>query len=246
MRIDTLLVEKGLLESRSRAKAVIMSGVVYVKGQMIDKPGTLVDKNSEIKLKEIIPRFVSRGGLKLEKAITGLWVDVSDKICIDIGSSTGGFTDCLLQHGAQKVYSVDVGYGQLHWKLRNDPRVVIMERINARYLKKDDLDTSVDIVTIDVSFISLKKILQPVLQFMKPGGVLIALIKPQFEVGKGEVGKGGIVRDTGMHKAVIEDIERYLAELGLKNIRTIKSPILGADGNKEFLIYAESVNDSIS
>lgn len=242
-RLDSLLVEKGLIESRTLAKGVIMSGAVYVNGQKIDKPGSQVRIDDEIEVRNIIPKYVGRGGLKLEHAIIEFDINISNKTCLDIGASTGGFTDCLLQHGAEKVYAVDVGYGQLHWRLRNDKRVINMERLNARYLKKEDLDETVDIITIDVSFITMKKLLIPALQFLKMGGILIGLIKPQFEVGKGKVGKGGIVKDVRLHKAVIEDIKRYLAELGLRNIRTIESPILGTDGNKEFLVYAESGNN---
>ncbi len=243
-RLDTLLVEKGLIESRTSAKGVIMSGAVYVNGQKIDKPGSQVRIDDEIEVRNLIPKFVGRGGLKLDHAIRKFGVDVSGKTCLDIGASTGGFTDCLLQHGADKVYSVDVGYGQLHWKLRNDKRVIIMERLNARYLKNGDIGESVDIITIDVSFISMKKILTPSIQFFKRGGILLGLIKPQFEVGKGEVGKGGIVRDKGKHISVVMEIEDYIKELGLRNIRTIESPILGADGNKEFLVHAESGNNA--
>lgn len=237
-RIDSLLVEKGLIDSRARARAVLMSGAVYVNGQRVDKPGTLVRSDDEIEVRDILPKYVGRGGLKLEHALHEFGIDAANKICLDVGASTGGFTDSLLQHGAEKVYAIDVGYGQLHWKLRNDTRVVLKERLNARYLKKEDIDEDVDIITIDVSFISIKKIIPPALQFLKKGGTLIGLIKPQFEVGKGEVGKGGIVRDKDKHNSVVKEIENYLDELGLTNIRTIESPILGADGNREFLIHA--------
>jgi 23S rRNA (cytidine1920-2'-O)/16S rRNA (cytidine1409-2'-O)-methyltransferase len=238
-RIDILLYEKGVAESRNAARSLLMSGCVYVDGQKVDKAGKLVNPDSEIIVKDGLPKYVSRGGLKLEKALMEFQIDVKDKICLDIGSSTGGFTDCLLQYGAKKVYAVDVGYGQLDWKLRNDPRVILKERLNARYLKKEDIGEQVDIVTIDVSFISIIKVIDPALKILRNVGVLIGLIKPQFEVGKGQVGKGGIVRDSEKHEAVIDEVEQYLDELGLKNIRTIESPILGAEGNKEFLISAK-------
>ena len=237
-RIDILLHERGFVESRSAARPLLMSGSVYVDGQKVDKAGKLINPDSEIVVKDRLPKYVSRGGLKLEKALSEFQIDVKDKICLDVGSSTGGFTDCLLQHGAKNVHAIDVGYGQLDWKLRNDPRVILKERLNARYLKKEDIGEDVDIVTIDVSFISIKKVINSALQNLKNSGVLIGLIKPQFEVGKGEVGKGGIVRDPQKHKAVITDVEQFLNELGLQEIRTIESPILGAEGNKEFLFNA--------
>jgi 23S rRNA (cytidine1920-2'-O)/16S rRNA (cytidine1409-2'-O)-methyltransferase len=238
-RIDALLVEKGILESRTKAKAVIMSGAVYVNGQKVDKPGSVVRVDCDIEVRQILPKYVGRGGIKLEHVLVEFNIDVVDKICLDIGASTGGFTDCLLQYGAQKIYAVDVGYGQLHWRLRNDSRVILKEKLNARYLKKEDIDEKVDIIAIDVSFISLKKVVRPALQFLKKNGCLVCLVKPQFEVGKGEVGRGGVVRETEKHNAVIKDIEQYISGLGLINIRTIESPILGADGNKEFFIFAK-------
>lgn len=238
-RIDNLLVEKGLVESRSLARSVLMSGSVYVDGQRVDKAGKLVNLDSEITIKDEFSKFVSRGGLKLQKAVKELSIEVEGRICMDIGSSTGGFTDCLLQNGAAKVYAVDVGYGQLHWKLRNDHRVILRERLNARYLKKKDINEEIDIATIDVSFISMKKIIPSILPILKKDGIIIGLIKPQFEVGKGEVGKGGIIRDNEKHKAVISDIQRFFISLKFGVINTIESPISGADGNKEFLIYAK-------
>ena len=182
--------------------------------------------------------FVCKDKNKLEKALNEFRIDVRNKVCLDIGSSTGGFVDCLLKYGALKVYAIDVGYGQLDWKLRNDKRVIVKERMNARYLKQEDIGEYVDIITIDVSFISIKKVINPALKILKNNGVLIGLIKPQFEVGKGEVGKGGIVRDPEKHNAVVQEIKQYLNDLGLKEIRTIDSPILGAEGNKEFLFSA--------
>jgi 23S rRNA (cytidine1920-2'-O)/16S rRNA (cytidine1409-2'-O)-methyltransferase len=219
-----------------------MSGVVFVDGTRIDKAGTLVEEDSNIVIKDSPLRYVSRGGIKLEAALREFKIDVHDKVALDIGASTGGFTDCLLQHGARKVYAVDVGYGQLDWKLRQEPRVVVMERINARYLKPEDIGEPVDISTIDVSFISLTKIIPPVSKILKPSGVLIALIKPQFEVGRGEVGRGGIVRDENKHREVINKIDRFLEGLNFKILGVIPSPILGADGNKEFLVGGVLIN----
>ena len=237
-RIDIVLVEKGFVQSRNAARSLLMSGSVYVDGQKIDKAGKLINPDSLIIVKDRLPKYVSRGGLKLEKALNEFRIDVRDKVCLDIGSSTGGFVDCLLKYWALKVYAIDVGYGQLDWKLRNDKRVIVKERMNARYLKQEDIGEYVDIITIDVSFISIKKVINPALKILKNNGVLIGLIKPQFEVGKGEVGKGGIVRDPEKHNAVVQEIEQYLNDLGLKEIRTIDSPILGAQGNKEFLFSA--------
>ncbi len=187
-RIDTLLVKKALVPTRARARSLIMSGVVFVDGARVDKAGTLVEENSRVELKDSSLKYVGRGGIKLESALREFSIDVRDKVALDVGASTGGFTDCLLKHGAKRVYAVDVGYGQLDWKLRQDPRVRVLERTNARYLKPEDIGEPVDICTIDVSFISLTKIIPPLSQMIKRGGVLIALIKPQFEVGKGEVG----------------------------------------------------------
>jgi len=238
-RIDIVLHERGFVESRTAARSVLMAGSVYVDGQKIDKPGKLIDSESEIEVRDRLPKYVSRGGLKLEKGLKEFDIEVKDKICLAIGSSTGGFTDCLLKHGASRVHAVDVGYGQLDWILRNDPRVILKERLNAKYLSADDIGESVDIVVIDVSFISVVKVIGPTVKLLKSGGKLVALIKPQFEVGKGEVGKGGIVRDTNKHKEVVEKVVDFLHQLGLLNIKTTQSPILGADGNKEFLVYAE-------
>lgn len=238
-RIDIILHERGLVESRTAARSILMAGSVYVDGQKIDKPGKLIDSESKIEVRDRLPKYVSRGGLKLEKGLKEFNVEVRDKICLDIGSSTGGFTDCLLKHGAAKVHAVDVGYGQLDWKLRNDPRVILKERLNARYLSAEDIGESVDMVVIDVSFISVIKVIEPAVNLLKVGGYLVALIKPQFEVGKGEVGKGGIVRDANKHKEVVEKVADFLHQLGLLNIKTTQSPILGADGNKEFLVYSE-------
>ncbi len=235
-RLDKLLVQKGLCESRQKAQALIMAGQVYVNGQRIDKAGTRIPVKAEIQIKGQACPFVSRGGLKLQKALEVFPLKVEGLVCADIGASTGGFTDCLLQHGAAKVFAIDVGHGQLHWRLRNDPRVVVMEGINARYLKPEDLPESVDLATIDVSFISLSKILPAVKELVKPGGHIIALIKPQFEVGPRQVGKKGVVKDPKLHKQVIENIKKFALGLGLEVLGLTESPILGPAGNKEFLI----------
>lgn len=237
-RLDTTLHERGLLKTRSMARSVIMAGRVYVDGQRVDKAGTLVGADSEIVLKDGGLRYVSRGGLKLEAALGEFGIDPAGMVAVDIGASTGGFTDCLLQHGALKVHAVDVGYGQLDWSLRNDARVRLLERTNARQLTPRDIGERVDIATVDVSFISLEKVIPPLKQILKPGGALIALIKPQFEVGKGEVGKGGVVRSEVKHKAVVDKIRDFLIGIGFSVKGSIPSPILGAEGNKEFLICA--------
>ncbi|MGB7293512.1 MAG: TlyA family RNA methyltransferase [Thermodesulfobacteriota bacterium] len=235
-RIDLLLVRRGLVPSRARAQSLLMSGVVFVKGTRVDKAGTLVAKDSEIIIKEDSRRYVGRGGIKLEAALKRFKINVNDKVALDIGASTGGFTDCLLQFGARKVYAIDVGHGQIDWGLRQDRRVVVMEKVNARYLKPEDIGELVDISTIDVSFISLTLIIPRVKNLLKPKGILIALIKPQFEVGKGEVGKKGVVRNESKYAAVIEKITSCLQEASFDVVGVMPSPILGADGNKEFLI----------
>ncbi len=237
-RLDKILVDKGIVQSRERARALIMAGKVMVKGKKVDKAGEMVLADADIVLVgEDIP-YVSRGGLKLEKALDEYKIDVTGKIAMDVGASTGGFTDCLLQRGAKKVYAVDVGYGQLDIKLRNDPRVINIERQNIRYLEKKDIPEDIDLITIDSSFISLVKIIPKALEFIGEYGVIIALIKPQFEVGKGEVGKGGVVRDEAKHKAVVEKIRRFCSDSGLSVIGVVESPIFGPKGNREFLIYA--------
>jgi 23S rRNA (cytidine1920-2'-O)/16S rRNA (cytidine1409-2'-O)-methyltransferase len=235
-RIDLLLVKKGLAPTRARARSLIMAGAVFINGTRVDKAGTNVEVGAEILVKDSTLEYVGRGGIKLEAALDEFKIDVRDKVALDIGASTGGFTDCLLKRGAKKVYAVDVGYGQLDFKLRQDPRVVVMERVNARYLKPEDIGELVNISTIDVSFISLTKVIPPVSKILKPAGILIALIKPQFEVGKGEVGRGGIVKEEGKHKEVINKITLFLEGLNFKILGVIPSPILGADGNKEFLV----------
>ncbi len=235
-RLDKLLVARGLAESREKAQALILAGEVYVEGQRVDKAGTKVPQEARIEVRREVLPYVSRGGLKLEHALKAFGLKVEGLVCADLGASTGGFTDCLLKHGAQKVYAVDVGRGQLHFRLREDPRVVVMEGINARYLKAEDLPEPVDLITIDVSFISLTKILPAAVKLLKPGGLIVALIKPQFEVGRGRVGKGGVVRDPALHQEVIAKIKDFVQELGLEVLGLTESPLLGPAGNKEFLI----------
>ncbi len=238
LRLDRLLVERGLVESRERGQALIIAGQVLVNGRKQDKAGDLVPEDAELRiLGEALP-YVSRGGLKLEAALRGFTVSVLGKTALDVGASTGGFTDCLLQHGCNKVYAVDVGYGQMAWKLRQDPRVVVIERTNIRTMAPSLIPAPVDIIVIDASFISLEKVIPSIMQFLRPGSELIALIKPQFEAGKGQVGKGGIVRDEGLRIAVVEKVKAFFGETGLNVIGVIQSPITGQDGNVEFLIYA--------
>jgi 23S rRNA (cytidine1920-2'-O)/16S rRNA (cytidine1409-2'-O)-methyltransferase len=236
-RIDKLLVEKGLVKSRERAKALIMAGKVKVNGQVVDKPGTSVPADSVIEVKEEDIPYVSRGGLKLETALKEFGVDVSGFVCLDVGASTGGFTDCLLQHGAEKVYAVDVGRGQLDWKLRNDPRVVSIERFNARYLTEKEIPEKVDLVVMDVSFISVTKLLPVVKQFLEPEGKMIVLIKPQFELTKREVDRGkGVIRDPELHKKAINKVLEFARSIGLYPEKLTLSKPRGPKGNKEFLV----------
>lgn len=236
-RLDKILVQKGLVISRERAKALIMEGKVYLDGIAVTKAGTMVKANAPIELKNTDFPYVSRGGLKLEAAIETFDVEVTDKIAMDVGSSTGGFTDCMLRYGAKQVYCVDVGYGQLSWKLRQDKRVVVLERTNIRYLQRSEIPDIIDLATIDVSFISLVKVVPTVLEFLKEGGEVIALIKPQFEVGKGEVDRGGIVRDDSKRLKAVEAVKKNLESLGLQIAGLMESPILGQKGNKEYLLY---------
>jgi len=241
-RLDLAVLSRGLAASRQRARALIMSGRILVNRKLIDKPGLPVAEQDEILLKGDDHPFVSRGGLKLEAALRAFEVVVADKVCLDVGASTGGFTDCLLQHGARQVYAVDVGYGQLAWKLRQDPRVAVFERTNIRHLPFETVGESVDLVTIDVSFISLRIVIPAVLQFMKENAAVLALIKPQFEVGKGQVGKGGVVRDPSLHQQVIDDLSAFFSRIQLSVIGVIDSPILGPKGNKEFLIFLQRLS----
>jgi len=239
LRLDRLLVERGIVESRERGQALIIAGQVLVNGRKQDKSGGLVPEDADIRILGEQLRYVSRGGLKLEAALKEFTVSAENKTALDVGASTGGFTDCLLQHGAGKVYAVDVGYGQLAWKLRQDPRVVIIERVNIRHIDPELVPEPIDIVVIDVSFISLEKVVPSILQFLKPHAEIIALIKPQFEVGKGQVGKGGIVRDEGARTAAVERVTNFFRETGFEVRGVIPSPITGQDGNVEFLIHAE-------
>ena len=235
-RLDRLLVEKGLVKSRQRAQALILAGKVLVDDHPMDKAGYLIDRHQQIKLKGPDIPYVSRGGLKLERAIQTFGVDVSGFWCLDVGASTGGFTDCLLQHGAERIFAVDVGYGQLAWSLRQDPRVIVMERTNIRHLPPGAIPP-VNLVTIDTSFISLKIVVPAALPFLKPKGHMLALIKPQFEVGKGQVGKKGVVSDPDRHRMVLDNLTGIFRKLGLICHQPIPSPILGPKGNREFLMY---------
>jgi 23S rRNA (cytidine1920-2'-O)/16S rRNA (cytidine1409-2'-O)-methyltransferase len=236
IRLDILLLTRNLAPTRQKAQALIGAGQVLVNDKMADKAGVMVDETSNVKVREFCP-YVSRGGYKLKAGLEYFRINPAGLICLDIGASTGGFTDCLLQHAAAKVYSIDVGYGQLAWKLRQDPRVVVMERTNARYLTRDDLAEPVDLAVIDASFISLKLLLPPLLQLFRKNISILALIKPQFEVGRGKVGKRGVVRDESLHQEVIDDIVAFSLNLGLKSCGVKSSPILGPKGNKEFLVH---------
>ena len=236
IRLDLLLVQKGLAESREKARAMIMAGLVEVEKVAANKPGHLVAPLSNVSVKKPLP-FVSRGGFKLEAALDAFSLDVKDRVLLDVGASTGGFTDCLLQRGAKRVVAVDVGYGQFHWKLRQDPRVVLLEKTNIRNLApamvKEDLDGAV----IDVSFISLKLVLPVVSLLLKPQAFVVALVKPQFEVGKGQVGKGGVVRDPALHQEVLSSLCGFFRGVGWKVKGQMPSPVLGPKGNREFLVY---------
>jgi 23S rRNA (cytidine1920-2'-O)/16S rRNA (cytidine1409-2'-O)-methyltransferase len=251
IRLDRLLVEKGVTESREKARALILEGKVFVNETKVDKAGTLVNPDVSLKLLQGIP-YVSRGGLKLETALRNFNINVDGKIAMDVGASTGGFTDCLLQHGAKKVYAIDVGYGQLDWKLRNDPRVILLEKTNVRYLDRpaicqrstvngqrfeDLINNNIDIATADVSFISLLKVIPGIIEFLKKGGEIVALVKPQFEVGRKCVGKGGVVKDEAKRLEAVDKIIKAAKGIGLEVKGVMKSPILGPKGNVEYFIY---------
>ena len=239
-RLDVLLVEQGYAASREKAKAIIMSGSVFVNGQREDKAGSTFDPaKSTIEVKGHTLKYVSRGGLKLEKAMAQFDIGLEQKVCMDIGASTGGFTDCMLQNGASKVYSVDVGHGQLAWSLRNDERVVCMEKTNFRYLTREDIQDDLDFASVDVSFISLSKILLPARRLLKDNGQMVCLIKPQFEAGKDKVGKKGVVREQSVHQEVIEKIFTLADILGFQILGLEYSPIKGPEGNIEYLIHIE-------
>jgi 23S rRNA (cytidine1920-2'-O)/16S rRNA (cytidine1409-2'-O)-methyltransferase len=236
IRLDALMIQKDLAGSRERAKSIIMAGKVLVDDVVSDKPGALIDPDAKIicKIKDI--PFVSRGGLKLEKAITELNIDVTGRNCMDIGASTGGFTDCLLQHGAGKIYAVDVGYGQFDWKLRNNPKVIVIERTNIRHMPYEKIGEKLDLIVIDTSFISLKIVIPSAEKFMKNNTRILALIKPQFEAGKGKVGKGGVVRDPEVRTKIVNDIKSFFIKRGYIVENIVPSPILGPKGNKEYII----------
>lgn len=236
-RLDVLLVERNLVESREKAKAIIMSGIVFVDGEREDKAGTRFESDVEIEIRGKFLKYVSRGGLKLEKAIDKYDLDLKGKICMDVGSSTGGFTDCMLQNGAKKVYAIDVGTNQLAWELRNDDRVVVMEQTNARYLQPGDLDDLIEFASIDVSFISLTKILLAVKNLLIDDGEVISLIKPQFEAGRDKVGKKGVVRDKKTHVQVIKEVSAYSSSIDFDCLDLDYSPITGPNGNIEYLLY---------
>ncbi len=238
-RLDVLLVERGLLESRQKAQATIMSGSVFVAGRRVDKPGTAVPEDVLIEVRGNVLRYVSRGGTKLEKAMETFPITLDGAICADIGASTGGFTDCMLQNGAAKVYAVDVGYGQLAWSLRSDERVVCMERTNARYLTHEQIPDELDLASIDVSFISLRLILPAVCGLLKPGGHAVCLVKPQFEAGREKVGKKGVVRDPAVHLEVLEHFLEHAKQSGFTVLGLTYSPIRGPEGNIEYLGYLE-------
>jgi len=238
-RLDLVLVEKGLIRSRDRAKAMIMAGKVIVNDTKVDKPGAQVKIEDRIMVKEDDHPYVSRGGLKLEKALNIFPVSVKDKVCLDIGASTGGFTDCLLKFGAKKVYAVDVGYGQLDWSLRQDERVVVIERTNIRNLTQDQVHEPMDIVVADTSFISLKTVIPSAEKFMQNGTQILALIKPQFEAGRENVGKGGVVKDPAVRIQVVEEIKSFFATRGYLVNGTVTSPILGPKGNEEYILFLD-------
>lgn len=239
-RLDILLVSRNLAPSREKAKAVIMSGIVYVNGQKEDKPGAVFDKEAPIEVRGATLRYVSRGGLKLEKAMECFGLSLDKRVCMDVGSSTGGFTDCMLQNGARKVYAVDVGHGQLDWKLRNDERVVCMERTNIRYVTPGDIAEPIEFSSIDVSFISLTKVLGPVQRLLTADGQIVALIKPQFEAGREKVGKKGVVREKSTHLEVIEKVIAHAQNLGFVIRNLDYSPIKGPEGNIEYLVHLQN------
>ncbi|MCP4372193.1 MAG: TlyA family RNA methyltransferase [Deltaproteobacteria bacterium] len=236
-RLDLAVLATGLAESRQRAQAMIMEGKILVNDRPVDKPGTLVSKKDHLFLKGNDIPYVSRGGLKMESALKAFDISLDGLFCMDVGASTGGFTDCLLHHGAERVFAVDVGYGQLAWKLRQDSRVIVIERTNIRYMPLNTLPCPVDFITIDVSFISLKIVVPAVMKFMKESASIIALIKPQFEVGRGKVGKGGVVRSPDLHNEIIAELTDFFIDKGFFYKPVIPSPILGPKGNKEFFIH---------
>ena len=240
-RLDVLMVQRNLVESREKAKALIMSGIVYVNGQKEDKAGTSFEETVQIEVRGNTLKYVSRGGLKLEKAMSRFGVQLAGKVCMDVGASTGGFTDCMLQNGAVKVYAVDVGHGQLAWKLRNDDRVICMEKTNIRYVTPEDIGDRIEFASIDVSFISLTKVLGPVKQLLTDEGQVVCLIKPQFEAGREKVGKKGVVREKSVHLEVIEMVMDYARSIGFGILGLEFSPIKGPEGNIEYLLYLQNI-----
>ncbi|GAB5614090.1 TlyA family rRNA (cytidine-2'-O)-methyltransferase [Faecalimonas hominis] len=243
-RLDVLLVKRNLVESREKAKAIIMSGNVFVEGEREDKAGTTFSDEVQIEIKGHTLPYVSRGGLKLEKAVANFDVDLEGKVCTDVGSSTGGFTDCMLQNGAKKVFAIDVGRGQLAWKLRQDDRVICMEKTNIRYVTPEDLGERIDFSSIDVSFISLTKVLLPIRNYLKEDGQIVALIKPQFEAGREKVGKKGVVREKSTHHEVIETVVSYAVSIGFKVLNIDFSPIKGPEGNIEYLLHIQKTENA--
>lgn len=239
-RLDVLMVQRNLAESREKAKALIMSGIVYVNGQKEDKAGTSFEETVQIEVRGSTLKYVSRGGLKMEKAMSRFGVQLAGKVCMDVGASTGGFTDCMLQNGAVKVYAVDVGHGQLAWKLRNDDRVICMEKTNIRYVTPEDIGDRIEFSSIDVSFISLTKVLGPVKQLLTDNGQVVCLIKPQFEAGREKVGKKGVVREKSVHLEVIEMVSDYARSIGFGILGLEFSPIKGPEGNIEYLLYLQN------
>jgi len=243
IRLDKLLLEKNLAPTRQKAQALIAAGQVLVNNMPADKAGSLVENSAAVQIRESCP-YVSRGGYKLEAGLEFFNISPAGFVCLDVGASTGGFTDCLLKNGAAKVYAVDVGYGQLAWELRRDPRVVVMERTNARYLTAADLDDPINLAVIDAAFISLKLLIPPLLPLFAKQVSILALLKPQFEVGRGRVGKGGVVRDPALHREVIDEILAFCSALGLQSRGVTPSPILGPKGNREFLLHLVAGGDS--
>lgn len=244
-RLDVLLVSRGLAPSREKAKTMIMEGNVFVNNNREDKAGSTFADDCKIEIHGNTLKYVSRGGLKLEKAMTHFGITLDGKVCMDIGASTGGFTDCMLQNGASKVYSVDVGYGQFAWKLRQDPRVVCMEKTNIRYVTPEDIDDALDFASVDVSFISLTKVLGPARALLKDDGQMVCLIKPQFEAGREKVGKKGVVRDKAVHEEVINKVIDFALEIGFSIHNLEYSPIKGPEGNIEYLVYIEKTNEAV-
>ena len=244
-RLDMMLVERALAPSREKAKAYIMAGQVYVDGQKEDKAGSMFTETVKVEVRGNTLPYVSRGGLKLEKAMNEFDVSLEGKVCMDVGASTGGFTDCMLQNGAKKVYAVDVGYGQFAWKLRQDERVVCMEKTNIRYVTPNDIDDELDFASVDVSFISLTKVLGPARALLKDGGEMVCLIKPQFEAGREKVGKKGVVRDKSVHEEVVNNIISFALSNGFSVLDLEYSPIKGPEGNIEYLVHIKKTDDPI-